>query len=1289
MILSTPDGLLQPMRVIDNVQIGERHPIIWDTGASKSVTYDRRDFCSPIRKSDVTVLKGLAAGLKVLGEGEVGWAVTADDGTIFVWRHTAYLVPDAPTRLLSCQSFTQEMYQLYGQRYEYVMRTYHQPQYFRLQADTDPTLGESQQLPTVTCELDPNSNLPVSYATCNNSAEDTKIDTQHINLCVTDEANQNLSQAQKELLKWHFRLGHRNCKSIQMLLRSKALGESPLKRAAGKCQIPKCASCQFGKQRRRPIPTSTEVPIRERQGALSANDLQPGQRVSVDHFVATHKGRLYESYGKTADDKMYSGGCIFVDHASQYIHVEHQIQLNSHETLKSKHKWESLCYEFGVGVQSYQADNGTFSSREYAEDLQNLRQHVRFAGVGAHHQNGIAERAIQTIMSMARTMMIHAQMRWPDTSDLSLWPMAVDYAVFIYNNTPNPTTGIAPIDVITRTRVPRTRLMDTHVWGCPTYVLDPRLQDGKKIPRWQPRSRRGQFLGFSPQHASTIPLVLNLNTHHVSPQYHVVFDDWFATIIGDVQYDENNPPPAWYDLFGNSRFQYVFDDDTDMELADEWLTPNEIAERRARDLSQDIRATHEIMLPDVTAPEPTLQRENATIQVETQTQPNNNEATIPVPIPVPTTQNTIQPTAEQREIPPVPTPTVSTPPVRTIEQPPPQLRRSTRNRQLPERFRPDVSLMRYYEEFENLFGAMDSPPSKQFKETLYNNQLATANLASILPDQKCRSTNFITKHSTKVTTGAYLIKKKDDPDTLMYHEAMADIDRQEWLKAMATEIQQLEEMNCWDVIKRSEAKGRVIPSTWTFRRKRYPDGRMKKCKARFCVRGDQQLEGVDVFDTFAPVVSTSTIRLMLVMSLAYNLHAWCMDFTNAFVHAKREKGDEAYIELPKGFETSNDGDYILRLKRALYGDRSAPKRFYDCLKEAYLKRGFVQSKVDPCLFLRHDAMILCWVDDQVIIVPNKATIKPLLDDLSKDFALTDEGSLENYLGINFLRRNDGTFEATQKGLIDKILSTMGLEDAIPSSTPALLVPLGADLHGKRFQENYSYATVVGMCQYLQMHSRPDITYAVSQCARFTHEPKESHGRALKKIARYLKGTKNNGLIYRPSGELSLDCYCDADFCGLWGVEDPHEPISVRSRSGYVFTLGNCPVHWVSKLQTLTTLSTMEAEYVSLSTAMRELIPMRTIVSEIRETLKLDQKFKVRAHSKVFEDNNGALALAKSPRMTPRSKHIAIHYHFFREQVQNGSIEILPIDTTEQLADIFTKGMPENSFTTIRKLLMGW
>jgi hypothetical protein len=138
---------------------------------------------------------------------------------------------------------------------------------------------------------------------------------------------------------------------------------------------------------------------------------------------------------------------------------------------------------------------------------------------------------------------------------------------------------------------------------------------------------------------------------------------------------------------------------------------------------------------------------------------------------------------------------------------------------------------------------------------------------------------------------------------------------------------------------------------------------------------------------------------------------------------------------------------------------------------------------------------------------------------------------------------------------------------------------------------------------------------------------------------------------QPNSFLSLDCYVDADFAGLWGFESPQDPSSARSRTGYVIMLGQSPVLWASKMQTEVALSTMESEYIALLTAMRALIPLRQLHEQMTEAIGLPTNA-TSTISTVFEDNRAAeiLATTNPPRLTPRSKHIAVKYHWFREQL---------------------------------------
>ena len=178
---------------------------------------------------------------------------------------------------------------------------------------------------------------------------------------------------------------------------------------------------------------------------------------------------------------------------------------------------------------------------------------------------------------------------------------------------------------------------------------------------------------------------------------------------------------------------------------------------------------------------------------------------------------------------------------------------------------------------------------------------------------------------------------------------------------------------------------------------------------------------------------------------------------------------------------------------------------------------------------------------------------------------------------------------------------------------------------------------------------------------------------------------------KPDRNLRIDLYVDADFAGLWGSEPPDSPVSVKSRSGWVAMIGACPVLWASKLQTEIALSTMQAEYVALSSALRDLLPLKSLLKEISDEIGLGTDEFAAIKTKVWEDNSGALTLAnlEPGRVTSRSKHFAIKYHWFRETLEPNNIEIRKIESKDQIADILTKGTTKDIFVALRKKLLGW
>ena len=212
--------------------------------------------------------------------------------------------------------------------------------------------------------------------------------------------------------------------------------------------------------------------------------------------------------------------------------------------------------------------------------------------------------------------------------------------------------------------------------------------------------------------------------------------------------------------------------------------------------------------------------------------------------------------------------------------------------------------------------------------------------------------------------------------------------------------------------------------------------------------------------------------------------------------------------------------------------------------------------------------------------------------------------------------------------------------------------------------------------------------ASHQCARFVHDPKRSHERAMIRLVRYLKSTKQRGIIYEPKPELGLECFVDADFAGGWTQADADNAEQVMSRTGFVIRYAGCPIGWSSKLQSEIALSTAEAEYIALSQALREVIPLMTLLQELSTVFTL-YTAAPDFMCKVWEDNQSCIAMAESTKFSPRTKHIALKYHHFKQFQDSGRLKVSYINTEEQLADILTKPLNDQAFFKLRKMLCGW
>ena len=1014
---------------------------------------------------------------------------------------------------------------------------------------------------------------------------------------------------------WHNRLAHPCHTTMQKLAKK---GIIPGKLAAIK-KAPPCAACIFAKAHKRAWRTSRS----EGRAISRRGDLSPGQGTSCDHIISKQPGLLPQVTGNPTN-KRYGGAAVFVDHYSRHAYVHLMQSTSNEETLEAKLAYERLMHAHGHDVRAYHADNLRFNSEAYQEDCHSKRQTYSYCGVGAHHQNGIAESMNKILTESARILLLHAKRQWPKVISTVLWPYALKMACELHNKLDLDDSLCSPLQKLTQS-TDSVRADYFHTWGCPVYVLDARNQsnEGGGTPKWSPKSRVGVYLGHSPVHAGSVALVLNLQTGHISPQYHVVFDDNFDTV---PYLSSNEIPPVWAKLCQDQRELAT---DEQYDLANSWYEgggQSNTGSAKGRDeMREDLLGAQ---------------------QLETL-----------------------------------------------------GLRRSSRIKALKDAElaessnQPQAYLVNIVQDIPKKIHVCFQAQKESFSEYLEQNLDGTYNRISII--------------------GQMFVAGKTNNETYTFKEMLKQPDKIEFLRAMKKEVQAMFDDDIWEKVPRSEmlayykglqkqgidAKRKMLMLIWSFKRKRKPDGRISKYKARLCCHGGQQQWGVNYYETYAPVVAWASVRTMFVISKLFKLHTRSIDFVMAYPQA--EIKTNIYLHPPDGIMINNQGeDLVLKLRKNLYGLKDAGRTWWECLAEGLKDLGFRSTDNDQCVWKKKGIIVIVYVDDCLIFGRSEKDVKKVSDEIGRKFVITDEGeTIQEYLGVKITHNDDGSFRMYQPYLIERIIKSIpGMEKANPHVAPsATTFTLNKGEGTPERKEKWNYRSIVGMLNYLVNSTHPEIAYCVHQCARFCENPKSCHEAAIKSVIRYLLSTtcqeegqeKEYGIMVKPDLSKGLEVYVDASFAGDWDKHWSEDSASTYSRTGYVIKYANCPIIWASRLQTEIALSTTESEYIALSTAMREVLPLMELMREIHDAFEGHVDCRPGFKCTAFEDNNGCIELAKCPKMRPRTKHIGTKYHHFRSKVEEGIVKVLHIGTEDQQADVFTKGLPRDKFLKFRKLICGW
>lgn len=1066
-----------------------------------------------------------------------------------------------------------------------------------------------------------------------------------------------------QLARYHVQLGHMPESSLRALMRSGHLPNTLLN-----TRLPPCAACAYGKQTRKPW---RYKPRHDHTTRMIKQAKNPGDCVSVDQLDATEPGFIGQLKGSLTRQR-YRYATVFVDHYSRLSYVHLQKTTSSVETLEAKLAFEKFAASHGVTISHYHADNGRFVDNLWDAHIAKKGQTQSLCGVNAHWQNGVAEKRIRDLLEKSRTLLLDAMAKWPQATNTNLWSYALLHANSLHQVTPllsGEKKGRLPLHLFTLTGdAVHPNLSHYHTFGCPVYVLDGNLQNGRSIKKWLPRARLGMYLGNSPSHASSVSLVLHLNSGCVSPQFHVRHDDMFETL--SYQSNRNLDVSAWKRKAGFKRetpilpqpmaqppdpFSVpindpIFDQVPEPRPAEQIdTTPTEVVDTDQQFDTLDIPPSTD----DDTVPTSNL----APPLADAPTSPSLPPPASPTPI-----ADDNEPVPEEPIVPPEDTQITAEPVVEPLG-----LRRSSRQR----KFNPKIK--------EYLGWHINTEDHLVTHETLAN--------PGIWEELDVDSTD----------TYCYSLQPHS---ILKYHEVLKEPDKDEFFKAMSKEVNDHEERKHWRVIHRSQIpKGHsVLPSVWSFVRKVCKStGRILKYKARLTVGGHKQIKGVNYWETYSPVVQWSTIRLFLALTLLHGWHSRQLDFVLAYPQADTEC--DIFMALPQRFNLKgkNNKDYCLQLIKNIYGQKQGGRIWYNHLCDGLAKLGFTKSKVDPCVFYRGKTILLIYVDDVIVLGPTAAdTLEPYNDLIEFGFKLEDQGDIKDFVGVTIEKQSDGAFIMTQKNLIRTILRDLGFNNRTkPKLVPALIGSvLQKHLDSPPHNAEWEYRSVLGKYHFLEKSTRPDLSFATHNAARFAHNPREPHTKALQMIGRYLLGTADKGLIFKPTKDHHLDVYVDAEFGGHWEPSLAKDDMdTARSRIGFIIQYGGIPIIWSSKLTTEICLSTTESEYVALSESMRSTIPLMHLLDELEDIKIIPRHNTPRVHCKVFEDNSGALELAKVPKLRPRTKHINVKYHHFRYMVDDGNgkgrITVHPIDTKDQIADIFTKAVSHDLFFKFRKLMQGW
>uniref|UniRef100_A0AAV1T532 Integrase catalytic domain-containing protein n=1 Tax=Peronospora matthiolae TaxID=2874970 RepID=A0AAV1T532_9STRA len=533
--------------------------------------------------------------------------------------------------------------------------------------------------------------------------------------------------------------------------------------------------------------------------------------------------------------------------------------------------------------------------------------------------------------------------------------------------------------------------------------------------------------------------------------------------------------------------------------------------------------------------------------------------------------------------------------------------------------------------------------------------------------------------------------RESDPKS--YGQAMKSGLKDKWVAAMDEELRALEDNDVWKVEVRPKGS-HVLHTKWVFKTKLNAEGEIDRFKARLVACGNEQVYGVDYGLTFAAVMELSTVKVILVLALRWGVPARHGDIPNAYVKANKEEHLEIFLVIPQGmtvpdvilkqFGTQGSDKLALRLKKPLYGLKQAGRLWSKLLDTKLVEAGFSRCVSDACLYIRHDGgeltIVGVYVDDLLVTATSQDKVEEFFKAMSV-LSIKDLGQVNKFLGMRMALKDSKTYTVDQTTAIDEMLNQHGLNAA-----NGVRAPIGDDSNddvsegvylsanrGKKGEPTVrNFQSLVGSLLWIARCSRPDISFAVHRATRRTHQPTVSDWKLAKRVARYLKTTKDMKLKMSLEDEkdvITVTCWSDSDFAA--------DKSDRKSITGGVLTVSGVIVHWICKKQTGVSLSTMEAEFTSASHVGRELLGLRELLKEIG--------LPVTEPMSMLMDNQAAIKMLESEGSMASAKHVDVRMKFICDYAKKGIVKPEFVESKLMKADLLTKTLPAPRVAELREL----